>query len=149
MRAIYFDMDGTIANLYGVENWLAYLEAEEVTPYLRARPMLNMSLLARYLNRLQREGYHLGIVSWTSKCGTEEYNEAVAEAKMKWLAIHLHSVRFDECKIIEYGTSKRSVVEYPEGILFDDEIGNRKEWALGDGLAFDVDNILAILKAML
>jgi hypothetical protein len=41
------------------------------------------------------------------------------------------------------------VVDYPEGILFDDEIGNRKEWALGDGLAFDVDNILTILKAMI
>ena len=75
--------------------------------------------------------------------------DEVAKAKMKWLATHLRSVRFDECKIIEYGTSKRSVVEYPEGILFDDEIGNRKEWALGDGLAFDVDNILTILKAMI
>ena len=63
MRAIYFDMDGTIANLYGVENWLAYLEAEEVTPYLCARPLLNMSLLARYLNRLQREGYQIGRAS--------------------------------------------------------------------------------------
>lgn len=149
MRAIYFDMDGTIANLYGMENWLACLEAEEATPYLYARPLLNMNLLARYLNRLQREGYHLGIVSWTSKHGTEEYNDEVAEAKMKWLATHLRSVHFDECKIIEYGTSKRSVVDYPEGILFDDEIENRKEWALGDGLAFDVDNILTILKAMI
>ena len=120
-----------------------------LTPYLCARPLLNMSLLARYLNRLQRDGYHIGIVSWTSKHGTEEYNDEVAEAKMKWLATHLRSVRFDECKIIEYGTSKRSVVEHPEGILFDDEIGNRKEWALGDGLAFDVDNILTILKAMI
>ena len=24
MKAIYFDMDGTIADLYGVENWLEY-----------------------------------------------------------------------------------------------------------------------------
>ena len=27
---ICFDMDGTIANLYGVENWLEYLIAEDV-----------------------------------------------------------------------------------------------------------------------
>ena len=90
MRAIYFDMDGTIANLYGVENWLAHLEAEEVTPYICAKPLCNMSLLARYLNKLQQSGYHIGIVSWTSKCGTEEYNEAVVEAKMKWLATHTY-----------------------------------------------------------
>lgn len=149
MRAIYFDMDGTIANLYGVENWLAYLEAEEVTPYICAKPLCNMSLLARYINKLQQAGYHIGIVSWTSKCGTVEYNNAVVEAKMKWLATHLRSVRFDECKIIAYGTNKRTVVEHPNGILFDDEERNRKDWALGDGLAFDVDNILAILKAMI
>lgn len=28
-NAIYFDMDGTIANLYGVENWLDYLIAND------------------------------------------------------------------------------------------------------------------------
>ena len=33
---ICFDMDGTIANLYGVENWLAYLVAEDVKPYKEA-----------------------------------------------------------------------------------------------------------------
>ena len=29
---INFDMDGTLANLYGVENWLEMLEAEDTTP---------------------------------------------------------------------------------------------------------------------
>ena len=29
---IYFDMDGTLANFYGVENWLDYLENEDTTP---------------------------------------------------------------------------------------------------------------------
>ena len=64
---IFFDMDGTIANLYAVENWLDFLRAEEVTPYKEAMPMVNMSQLARLLNRLQAEGYKIGIISWTSK----------------------------------------------------------------------------------
>lgn len=34
---ICFDMDGTIADLYGVENWLDYLIAEDVKPYAEAR----------------------------------------------------------------------------------------------------------------
>ena len=35
---INFDMDGTIADLYGVKNWLSYLEAEDTTPYAIANP---------------------------------------------------------------------------------------------------------------
>ena len=81
-RAIYFDMDGTIANLYGVENWLDYLINSDPTPYKVARPLVNMNSLARLLNRLQADGYHIGIVSWLSKSGTESYNEAVTNAKL-------------------------------------------------------------------
>ena len=30
---IWFDMDGTIANLYGVPGWLSYLQESDPTPY--------------------------------------------------------------------------------------------------------------------
>ena len=36
-RKIYFDMDGTIADLYGVDNWLEMLINEDATPYRVAR----------------------------------------------------------------------------------------------------------------
>ena len=77
MRTIWWDMDGTIANLYAVENWLADLRAESVRPYAEALPMLNFSLFARLLNRLQAEGWKVGIISWTAKNGSEAYNLAV------------------------------------------------------------------------
>ena len=99
MRTIYFDMDGTIANLYGVENWLPMLRNEDTTPYIKALPLLNMSILARLLNSLIRKGWNIGIISWTSKGGTEEYNERVKVAKIKWLKTHLKSVKFSEIKI--------------------------------------------------
>ena len=83
-RAIYFDMDGTIADLYGVPNWLEYLINGDTLPYKAARPLVNMNTLARLLNRLQADGYHIGIVSWLSKSGTESYNEAVTKAKLAW-----------------------------------------------------------------
>ena len=53
---INFDMDGTIADLYGVENWLDYLIAENTRPYAIAKPLVNLSALARKLNALQRMG---------------------------------------------------------------------------------------------
>ena len=60
---IYFDMDGTIADLYGVEGWLEYLINGNPFPYANAKPMVNMNRLARRLNTLQREGNEICIIS--------------------------------------------------------------------------------------
>ena len=145
---IYFDMDGTIANLYGVENWLDYLIAEDVFPYRNAKPMLRLCSLARVLNRLQREGYSLGVISWLSKCGSDDYNERVTQVKTEWLASHLPSVNWDEIKIVPYGTPKHEVAE-DCGFLFDDEIGNRDAWDMSsNGLAFDACEIMEMLKIL-
>ena len=101
---IWFDMDGTIADLYGVDGWLDYLINSDVYPYANARPLLHLSALARMLNKLQREGYEIGIISWLSKSGTDEYNKAVTDAKIKWLKKHLASVQFNAIHIVKYGT---------------------------------------------
>ena len=145
MTTIYFDMDGTIADLYGVAGWLEMLNAFDPTPYAEAVPLLRLCSLARVLNRLQREGYKIGIVSWLSKANNAEYNEAVTAAKIEWINRHLPSVNFDEIKIVPYGTPKASVVNDPSGILFDDEENNRINWA---GTAYDVHNIIEVLKGL-
>ena len=145
MKAIYFDMDGTIANLYGVENWLDMLRSENALPYESAAPLVRMSQLARLLNKLQAEGYIIGIISWLAKDSTESYDLEVKKAKINWLRNHLKSVNFDEIKIVPYGTPKEKIVDYPNGILFDDEEQNRKNWK---GQAFDETEILEILKAL-
>ena len=145
-KAIYFDMDGTIVNFYGVPNWLEYLIASDTTPYEVAQPLVNMNRLARLLNRLRAQGYHIGIVSWTSKSGTDEFNEATKMAKLKWLDRHLPSVHWNEVKIVPYGTPKQTVVDVAGGILFDDEVPNRANWI---GTAYDVENIIEILKGLI
>ena len=139
-KEICFDMDGTIADLYSVNGWLDYLIAEDVTPYAQAKVMLNMSALARHLNRLHRKGYTIKIISWLSKNGSDDYNARVTETKKDWLKKHLASVHFDDVIIVKYGTPKQTL---GKGILFDDEIGNRQAW---NGIAYDVNNILEILK---
>lgn len=141
-KEIWFDMDGTIADLYGVDGWLEMLIDSDPTPYEIARPLLRMATLARLLNRLQREGWKIGIVSWLSKSGTKTYNRAVTEAKREWLAKHLKSVRFDYIDILPYGTPKEIG---RNGFLFDDEEKNRKNW---QGIALDVNEILETLKAL-
>lgn len=141
-KAIYFDMDGTIAGLYQVEGWLNNLINEETKPYREAKSLVDMRKLGKALNTLKAEGYHIGIISWLSKNGSEEYNERVTTTKINWLKTHLGAVEFDEIKIVKYGTPKQEVVNFPEGILFDDEEPNRNNWK---GTAFDVNDILGIL----
>ena len=145
MTTINFDMDGTIADLYGVENWLDDLIASNTRPYEVVKPLLNLSALARRLNALQRQGYRIAIISWLSKSGTAEYNKAVTKAKIDWLTTHLASVRFDEIHIVEYGTPKQNFLHDATDILFDDEEKNRLAWT---GNAYDVGNILEVLREL-
>lgn len=140
---INFDMDGTIADLYGVNGWLACLEAEDTFPYEMAKPMLNLSALAKRLNNLQRKGHRIAIISWLSKSGSADYNEAVTVAKLDWLANHLPSVHWDEIIIVPYGTPKQNYCKNALDVLFDDEHRNRANWT---GRAYDVQNIMEILK---
>lgn len=134
MKAIYFDMDGTIADLYGVENWLENILQRNIRPYKEAKTLVRMASFARLLNKLQRQGYIIGIVSWLAKNSTQEYNERIVQAKVNWLHKHLPSVQWNEVHIVEYGTPKEEVVKYNTGILFDDEENNRKNWT---GIAYD------------
>lgn len=145
MKAIYFDMDGTIADLYGVEGWLDSLHISDPSPYIIARPLVHLSTLARLLNKLQKEGYYIGIISWTAKDSTADYEYAVTVAKIGWLKRHLPSVEWDEVSIVPYGTPKQKTVAFPEGILFDDNAGIREAWT---GEAFDVNAIIETLKGL-
>lgn len=140
---INFDMDGTIADLYGVEGWLEMLIAEDVKPYAEAKLMVNFSALARRLNALQKKGHEIAVISWTSKSGSPVYNAAVAETKKAWLAKHLPSVKWDAVAVIPYGTPKQSLCRSAEDVLFDDEEQNRRNWT---GKAYGVNAILETLK---
>lgn len=146
MRTIWFDMDGTIANLYGVDNWLGKLRSEDVSPYAEAKPLLNFSLLARYLNKLQTIGYTIGIISWTSKGGSHDYDCAVRDTKWEWLCEHLPSVSWDYIRITAYGVPKEQWMRATDDILFDDNEEIRNEWY---GEAYEPNEILSVLKELL
>lgn len=142
-KALYFDMDGTIVDLYGVESWLYKLEHEDSSPYITAQPLINMSHFARALNKAKKLGFSINIVSWTSKNGSYEYNKKVAQAKQDWIKKHLPSVTFDSIDIVDYGTPKN---QRGEGILFDDEEKNRNDW---NGQSFDAHDLVKTIYAVI
>lgn len=142
---IFFDLDGTLADLYNVEGWLDMLLASDALPYEIAKPLVRLSALARLLNNLQKKGYRIGIISWLSKGSSPEYDKDVTAAKKKWLKNHLKSVDFDEINIISYGTPKEQFAKTANDVLFDDEAQNRVNWT---GRAFNVNDILGVLKTL-
>lgn len=146
-KKIWFDMDGTIADFYSVEGWEIYLENKSTFPYDTAKPMLNFNLLARLLNRLQKEGYEVGVISWASRNADADYEKAIDEAKRKWLATHLKSVNFDKIEVVAYGTPKEVG---REGILFDDNESIRNAWNEANGnSAVEPEFIVEVLKGLL
>ena len=140
---IWFDMDGTIADLYGVTDWLPAILARDTRPYEVARGIGNLALIARLLNKVQKNGHEIGIISWTAKNAPAEYNARIYAAKVGWLGKHLPSVNWDTILVKPYGTDKK--VATGGGILFDDEKPNRETWGAG---AHEPAEIVEVLKAL-
>lgn len=146
VKKVYFDMDGTLNLFYDVPNWLDSLKAEQTRPYREAKSALDMRELGKVLNELQHMGYTIGVISCTSKNGSDEYNQRVAKAKKDWLNKHIGAVHFDEIHIIDYYMPKFSIGDCSDAILFDDEERHRKAWT---GKAYDEKNIIEVLNSLL
>ena len=140
---IWFDMDGTIADLYGVEGWLDDLKARNTRPYRIARGLGNLALIARMLNKVQKNGHEIGIITWTAKVDDPLYHAKVYAEKLGWLAKHLPSVAWDIILVKPYGTNKKDATG--GGILFDDEEKSRETWGVG---AYEPREIIEVLKSL-
>ena len=148
-KMICFDMDGTIADLYGVENWLDKLRAEDASPYREAKPLYDMDELNLVLTALSNKGWEIRVISWLSKDASAEYNKAVRIAKREWLTKYNFPV--DKVHLIAYGTTKASsVCKYTsQAILIDDNAKVREGWHLGETINPLDGNLIKQLTALL
>ena len=147
-KILVFDMDGTIADLYGVENWLSLLHAENPLPYEIAKPLYDMDELAQILLQLKSKNYLIVVTSWGSLDASPEYMAKIRRAKKDWL--YQYNFPFDEIHIIKYGTTKANCTRKYGGyqILFDDNQKIRKGWNLGATVDAN-ENIIEYLKKLL
>lgn len=132
MKIICFDMDGTIADLYSIPNWLEKLRAEDTTPYRYAKPMWDMVKLNTILWKLIDKGWNIRVISWLAKDSTEEYKNAVRLEKLEWLA--RYGFPYDRAHLVQYGTTKADCVRRiaDAAILIDDNVKVRNGWHLGE-----------------
>lgn len=147
MRWIWFDMDGTIADLYAVNGWLDDLIAENTRPYRDAEMLYNADDLNDIIRALKRKGYNVGVVSWSSKKATPEYTNRITLEKMAWLK--RNNLNFDKVIVTSYGVRKADTCRsFGSGVLVDDEEQNRNAWDIGATIDA-TKNILDELKKLL
>lgn len=148
---ICFDMDGTIADLYGVDGWLDLLKAENPKPYIVAAPMWDMEKLAEVLNKLIDEGWEVRVISWLAKDASPEYNETVRAAKKWWLKNY--NFPYQKAHLVAYGTTKantiRNAAEKGAAILIDDNAKVRKGWHMGETIDPTTENLIERLENLL
>jgi hypothetical protein len=144
-KVLVFDMDGTIADLYGVKNWLPMLRAEDVRPYVMAKPLYDMDELNNVIALLKADGWKIVVTTWLAKGGSKAYNEAVRQAKINWL--DRMGFDYDEIHLVKYGTTKANCTRKLQGyqVLADDNATIRKGWHLGATIDPTQDLIVDLL----
>ncbi len=126
MINIYFDMDGTIADLYNVDRWEEKLQAHDVSPYNEAKPCGNLLDLMELLKQFD---VRVGIISWCAKNSSKKYDKQVRQSKRAWIKKNFPIV--EECHIVKYGTRKQWTIckaKRDDAILVDDNAEVCREW---------------------
>ena len=144
MKAIYFDMDGTIADLYGYDGWLEKLQAEDTTPYEDCQVIPNIEKLRTVFQELSKVGYSLGIISWGAMDGSREYCKRTREAKKAWCDKYFPGV-FSEFHVVKYGTPKHRVRKIKDSILVDDNATVRRAWK---GQTIDASDCVKMMESL-
>jgi FMN phosphatase YigB (HAD superfamily) len=147
-KTLVFDMDGTIADLYGVDGWLEMLRNEDATPYRVARPLYDMRVLTAMLTILQAKGWRVVVTTWLAKGSSKKYDALVREAKLEWL--DEMNFPYDEIHLVKYGTTKANCTRHHGGfqILIDDNDKVRNGWTLGRTINAN-NNILDELASLI
>lgn len=128
-KAVYFDLDQTLADLAGVPQWLEKLYKEDASPYADATPLVDMVRLAAIIAKLRSAGVTVGVISWGAMDGTTKYTREVKRVKMAWCK--RYGLVFDEFHVVKYNTPKHWVAKCKRSILVDDNSEVRQTWTLG------------------
>lgn len=121
-QKVYLDMDGTIANLYSIDNWLERLRKEDTTIFLECNPLISEKDL---LKVFPPKSHEIIILSMTPLNCSKSYHENVIAQKNKWLDIHFPSITKRIYK--KYGNNK-NLKNSVKAILVDDNATIRNNY---------------------
>lgn len=152
-KNLIFDMDGTIADFYSVDNWLKYLNEKNALPYIAAKPIKELNEIIPILYELKNKGYRIIVTSWLAKESDKQFKNETRAAKRFWL--DYYGFPFDELHLVQYNTPKAYCTKRHKGlqVLFDDNKEVRKQFenykSQEENIAVSNDKMLEFLKKLL
>lgn len=148
-KMLCFDLDGTIADLYNVDNWLDKLIASDASPYRDAKPLCNMEELTTVLRKLAQVGWEVCVISWCAKNSSKEFEQETKRAKLDWM--NKYSFFYNLAHIVSYGMKKSDCVraDVDFALLFDDDPVVRDSWDLGETIDPNSRDIVDFLNELL
>ena len=142
-KTVWFDMDGTLYDLYNIPGWLELLQMEEPGIFRHGQPMYNPFFIRQAILALIAHGWQVGVITWAPKGVAEEepFFIETKRAKQEWLRRHYPEL-LENFYCLPYGQSKaicacdhwkeRSLdPDMGVQILVDDNMLVRDEWADG------------------
>jgi len=104
-QTIWFDMDGTVADLYGRENWLTELRTEQRI-FQKLAPLVDMEALKEQCIQYMANGFTVGIITWNPMHASPDYQRLCAIDKREWVKQYMPYVQEFYC--LPYGTPKQN-----------------------------------------
>ncbi len=148
---LYFDMDGTIADLYDHENWLEKIrDGESIFNELKKMPKTDK--IIKYLNKIKQysDDVKVNIITWLPMDATIPQMIQYTDEKIQWTEKNF--VPVSAFIALPYGSPKHKAIikeEKAYHLLFDDNAEVRNEWQGKNKIAFDENNIVEVLRLIL
>lgn len=134
INTIWFDMDGTIAELYKVNGWLEMLRESDWRVYDKCLPRAHFDRINRAVEALTAHGWQVGVITWASKdVGWGVDCDRIGEIKFDWLCRFFPAIADGKFACIPYGESKAQYLLDMEeagevNYLVDDNKEVREDW---------------------
>lgn len=121
-QTVYLDMDGTIADLYNIKDWLPRLRASDKTIFLECKPIISETELFKHF---PTDKYDIRILSMTPLGATAEYCKNVEEQKNQWLDKYFPSLTK---RIYKAYSHNKNLKNSANAVLVDDSEPIRSSW---------------------
>ena len=134
LNTIWFDMDGTIAELYKVPGWLEMLRSNDWSVYDKCLPRAHFDRINNAIEALIENGWQVGVITWASKgIGWNDGCAEIGDVKFNWLCRYFPALADGKFACIPYGESKAQfLLEMGDAgevnYLVDDNKEVREDW---------------------